>query len=145
MITSKENSAVLVDIVLLGQVRQYFAYESQHQHGVRSTRPVDSNMFGIFTPISGEMIQFDDRIFQMGPTKLSIGCTTQALRNCLDLRARTGQGRKFRSAGWGWWRNRLIGTVGSWWKDFCTSWYWRIFGTMIVFQSILIFMVLYNS
>lgn len=88
----------------------------------------------------------------MGPTKLSIGCTTQALRNCLDLRARTGQGRKFRSTGWGC-RNRLIGTVGSqwiwkndfldesWWIDFCTRWYWRIFGTMIIFQCILLFMV----
>ena len=71
MITSKENSAVLVDWLGGGfkhsaprdKWSNTFAYESQHQHGVRSTRPVDSNMFGIFTPISGEMIQFDDRIF----------------------------------------------------------------------------------
>ena len=33
---------------------------------VRSTRPVVSNVFKIFTPTWGFMLQFDEHIFQMG-------------------------------------------------------------------------------
>ena len=43
-------------VVLIGQVKQYFAYESQHQHGAIDMTGGFKHF--LFSPLPGEMIQF---------------------------------------------------------------------------------------
>jgi len=44
-------------VVLIGQVKQYFAYESQHQHGAIDMTGGFKDF--LFSPLLGEMMKFD--------------------------------------------------------------------------------------
>ncbi len=53
------------NLVLIGQVKQYFAYETQHQHGAFAmTGGFQKNLF---SPVFGEDSQFDEHILGKKP------------------------------------------------------------------------------